>query len=52
MPYDTGPDNDFLAIDTKSTSNKRAKIVKWDYTKIKKLLHNRGSNQQSGKGKP
>lgn len=47
MPYDTGPDNDFLDITPKvqATKSKNSQV---GLHKIK-LLHNRGSNQQSEK---
>lgn len=48
MPYDTGPDNDFLDTTPKAqaTESKNSQV---GLHKIKKLLHNRGSNQQSEK---
>ena len=48
MLYDTRPDNDFMDITPKAQATK-SKNSQVGLHKIKKLLHNKGSNHQSEK---
>ena len=46
-----GPGNDIWDITPKAQAAK-AKIDKWDYTKLKSFLHSKGNNRQSEEAIP
>ena len=48
MLFDTSLSNIFLNMSPQARETK-AKINKWDYIKLKKLLHSKGNHQQNKK---